>query len=99
MGKEGYPCISFYCSLRRQIFILEGTLTVVVAVIFFFLLPDFPEEAKWLSEEERTYVTARLRADQGKSARDRPITLKDVGQVFKDYKVIVAGFMYFGLIV
>ena len=63
------------------------------------VLPDFPEEAKWLSEEERSYVTARLRADQGKSARDRSITLKDVVNVFKDYKVFVAGFAYFGLIV
>lgn len=45
------------------------------------------------------YVAARLRQDQGKSARDRQITLKDVGRVFKDYKVLVAGFMYFGLIV
>ena len=27
------------------------------------------------------------------------ITVKDIGRVFSDYKVIVAGFMYFGLIV
>ena len=66
---------------------------------FFFLIPDFPEEAKWLQPEERAYVAARLKADQGRSARERPITLKDIGRVFSDYKVIVAGFMYFGLIV
>ena len=75
----------------KWIFILEGILTVLVSFVFFFLIPDFPEEAKWLTEEERSYVTARLRADQGKSARDRKITLKDVGNVFKDYKVFVAG--------
>lgn len=62
-------------------------------------MPNFPEESKWLSEDEKAYVSARLRLDQGQSARDRPIGLKDVGRVFKDYKVIVAGFMYFGLIV
>lgn len=62
-------------------------------------MPNFPEESKWLTEEEKAYVAARLRADQGQSARDRKITLSDVGRVFKDYKVIVAGFMYFGLIV
>lgn len=78
-------------------FILEGALTVFVSFFFFFLLPDFPEESKWLSPEEKHYVAARLRADQGQSARDREITVKDVGNVFKDYKVIVAGFMYFGL--
>ena len=86
-------------SSHLQIFILEGCLTVLVSFFFFFLLPDFPEESKWLKEDEKAYVAARLWQDQGKSARERSITLKDVGRVFKDYKVIVAGFMYFGLIV
>lgn len=44
-------------------------------------------------------MKARLQIDQGKSARERPITLKDVGNVFKDPKIVVGGFMYFGLIV
>jgi predicted MFS family arabinose efflux permease len=83
----------------RWIFILEGVLTCVVAIIFWFLLPDFPEDAKWLKEDERAYVKARLEVDQGKSALERPITFRDVVNVFKDYKIIVGGLMYFGLIV
>ncbi|KAH7125310.1 major facilitator superfamily domain-containing protein [Dendryphion nanum] len=83
----------------RWIFILEGLLTVIVSFFFFFLLPNFPEEAKWLQEDEREFVKARLRLDQGNSAAERPIKLADVGRVFKDPKIIVGGFMYFGLIV
>ncbi|KAI4246535.1 MAG: hypothetical protein L6R40_001898 [Gallowayella cf. fulva] len=83
----------------RWIFILEGVLTAVVAISFFFIIPDFPENAKWLSEEERTYVETRLRKDQGRSAAERPIGIRDVVNVFKDYKIFVGGFMYFGLIV
>ncbi|KAI9671550.1 MAG: hypothetical protein M1817_003602 [Caeruleum heppii] len=83
----------------RWIFILEGVLTCVVALAFFYLLPDFPEDAKWLTEEERSFVTARLRQDQGRSAAERQITMRDVGNVFKDYKIFLGGFMYFGLIV
>jgi MFS family permease len=83
----------------RWIFILEGLLTIIVSFFFFFLLPNFPEEVKWLTEDERTYVKARLQIDQGKSARERPITIRDVGRVFKDPKIVVGGFMYFGLIV
>ena len=83
----------------RWIFILEGVLTCVVALIFFFFLPSFPEEAKWLTEDERAYVKARLQADQGRSAAERDITLRDVGRVFTDYKVYLGGLMYFGLIV
>lgn len=83
----------------RWIFILEGLLTVVVSVFFYFWLPDFPEDVKWLTKEEKEFVSARLRADQGRSAAERSITISDVGRIFKDYKVIVGGFMYFGLIV
>ena len=81
----------------RWIFILEGTLTCVVSFFFFFLLPDFPENSKWLSKDEAAYITARLEADQGRSAVERKITLRDVGRVFKDVKVWIGGLMYFGL--
>ncbi|KAF1988039.1 MFS general substrate transporter [Aulographum hederae CBS 113979] len=83
----------------RWIFILEGVLTCVVSFAFVFLLPSFPEDATWLTPEEKKYVKDRLRVDQGASAAERRITVSDVKNVFKDIKVIVAGFMYFGLIV
>lgn len=83
----------------RWLFILEGVLTCVVALLFYFLIPSFPEDAAWLSKSERAYVIARLHADQGRSAAERKITLKDVGRVLADYKVWLGGLMYFGLIV
>lgn len=76
----------------RWIFILEGLLTCVVAFAFFFVIPDFPENAKWLTEEERRYVQIRLLKDQGRSAAERPISFPDVVKVFKDYKVRRAAF-------
>lgn len=83
----------------RWVFILEGCLTVAVSLVWFFVIPDFPEDTKWLSEAEREYVKARLREDQGNSALERRITFKDVVNCFKDYKVFLGGLMYFGLIV
>lgn len=83
----------------RWIFILEGALTVFVSAFFFFLLPDFPEDSKWLTQEEKDFVAARLQIDQGRASADRKITLRDVANIFKDYKIILGGFMYFGLIV
>lgn len=53
----------------------------------------------WLQEDEREYVKARLQADQGHNAAERKISLRDVGVVLKDYRVILGGLMYFGLIV
>jgi len=83
----------------RWIFLLEGLLTCIVALVFFFLIPSFPEDAKWLTDSEREYVKARLQVDQGRSAAERKITARDVGRVFKDFKVFLGGLMYFGLIV
>lgn len=83
----------------RWIFILEGCLTVVIAVLFFFTFPSFPEQATWLREDEREYVKARLQADQGNSAADRKVSFRDILTVMKDHRVWLGGLMYFGLIV
>ncbi|KAK0924212.1 High-affinity nicotinic acid transporter [Friedmanniomyces endolithicus] len=92
---SGLLAVRFFLGVFEtgMIFILEGCLTVAFSFVFFFALPDFPEESKWLTSEEKDYVSARLRVDQGRSARERQITAKDVGRVLMDYKVIAAGFM------
>lgn len=38
-------------------------MTVLFSVIAVFVLPDFPGNTAWLSEEERSYAVARLVAD------------------------------------
>lgn len=58
-----------------------------------------PEQAPWLTEDEREWVTARLRVDQGHSAAERKVTLRDAWAVLRDYRVILGGLMYFGLVV
>lgn len=40
----------------RWIFILEGLVTVVVALLSFWVIQDYPENAKFLSEKESMYV-------------------------------------------
>ncbi|RYP21222.1 hypothetical protein DL765_002361 [Monosporascus sp. GIB2] len=83
----------------RWIFILEGILTCAVSLLFFFIFPSFPEQAKWLNEEERAYVKARLQADTGRNAAERKVSFGDFLTVMKDHRVWLGGFMYFGLIV
>ncbi|EMR62219.1 putative mfs transporter protein [Eutypa lata UCREL1] len=83
----------------RWIFILEGLLTCLVALVFFFIFPSFPEQAKWLNEEERAYVRARLEADTGRNAAERKVGFRDFLAVMKDHRVWLGGFMYLGLIV
>ncbi|KAJ5723911.1 hypothetical protein N7488_001946 [Penicillium malachiteum] len=83
----------------RWVFIIEGCVTCVAAFILFFTMPDFPEDSKWLTDEEREFVRAKLAKDVGKSAHHVSLGWRQVVEVFKDYKIIVGGFMYFGLIV
>nr|QFR37058.1 MFS transporter [Cyberlindnera americana] len=47
----------------RWIFILEGLTTVVVAVAAFWLMPDYPGTATFLTERERAYVVWRVATD------------------------------------
>jgi hypothetical protein len=46
---------------------VEGALTIVVATVAFFFLPDTPGKAKFLSEEEQWYIVHVLRADLGQT--------------------------------
>jgi len=58
------------------IFILEGLLTVVVAVAAFFLLHDFPDTAEFLTVEERAWVVHRLKY-QGSKKSGRAVAESD----------------------
>lgn len=63
------------------------------------LTPRSPEDAKWLQEDERAYIKARLQADQGHNAAERSVTFRDVAIVMSDLKVWLGGMMYLGLVV
>jgi hypothetical protein len=58
-----------------------------------------PENAKWITDEERHYITARLAADQGDNAEDRKVTFHDFINLIKDPKIWLGGLMYMGQIV
>lgn len=82
----------------RWIFILEGIVTVVIGLCAFFITPNFIEDAKWLSTEEKSYLLERIESDGGNAggkvyARSYPEALK---KYFSDYKSYIAGTLYFG---
>ncbi|KAM0408680.1 hypothetical protein ACHAPD_011671 [Fusarium lateritium] len=47
----------------KWLFIIEGSVTAVVAVFGFFLLPDDPSETRWLTPEERELCILRISRD------------------------------------
>ncbi|KAG2344932.1 MFS general substrate transporter [Suillus weaverae] len=50
---------------RFWLFYVEGALTVSVLIIAVFILPDFPTNTKWLSDDERRLVLRRMEEDAG----------------------------------
>ncbi|CAE6384252.1 unnamed protein product [Rhizoctonia solani] len=49
----------------RWLFYIEGALTMAVAVLAIFVLPDFPNTTRWLSPEERRLAEVRMAEDVG----------------------------------
>ena len=70
----------------RWIFILEGIATVVVAVASYWIIPDWPETAKFLNEDERELLIRRLAADRS-NAHMSHWNKKTAKRVFGDVKM------------
>ncbi|TFK43580.1 MFS general substrate transporter [Crucibulum laeve] len=49
----------------RWLFFIEGALTIAIAVLAIFVLPDFPTTTKWLTPQERALAIRRMEEDVG----------------------------------
>ncbi|KAF2679748.1 putative allantoate permease [Lentithecium fluviatile CBS 122367] len=80
----------------RWVFILEGLGTVVLGIISYFLISDFPERAKWLTERERAFVKHRTGHDK---FVQRSVSTRDILWFFKSPRRVLGAFIYWGVIV
>ncbi|CAA9965907.1 MFS general substrate transporter [Pyrenophora teres f. maculata] len=81
----------------RWIFIIEGIVTVVAGIITKFWVPDWPEDARFLNEEERALLLARLSADTGDAVMDR-FDKRAAKRIFADPKIYLGTLAYFGIV-
>ncbi|CAK7566707.1 MAG: hypothetical protein SEPTF4163_004659 [Sporothrix epigloea] len=44
----------------RWLFIIEGIPSIILGILIFFLLPNYPEDVKWLSDDEKILERRRL---------------------------------------
>jgi len=89
----------------RWIFILEGIATVLVAILAFFVIQDFPETAGFLTPDERAFVIFRLkyqgtvqRADGAHIAQTDEFKWKYVRDAFADWQIWVSIIVYWGIV-
>src|SRR6266404_826113 len=76
----------------RWLFILEGLPAVLLGLITLFYLTDWPQQAKWLSTSERTWITAQL--DREKNAKQK-VRAYSVWQALRHRDVILLTACYF----
>jgi MFS family permease len=85
-GKEGWAWI----------FILEGLATIVIGVISFWMVYEFPDEARFLSDDDRKRVLKRLSADQQASAEHEQFKMAYFWNSLKDWKTYTGMIIYMG---
>ncbi|KAF3480806.1 high-affinity nicotinic acid transporter [Arthroderma uncinatum] len=82
----------------RWIFILEGLLPVLLSLAIWFVLPDSPERAKFLTKTEREFLANRLSIEtgsgHGRVTNNDKITLGHVIAAFKEWKIYCAILMF-----
>ncbi|EIT80492.1 permeases of the major facilitator [Aspergillus oryzae 100-8] len=44
----------------QWLFLTEGVITVAFGISLIFIFPDFPPQAKWLTDKEKAFIQARL---------------------------------------
>ncbi|GLA36677.1 hypothetical protein AnigIFM63309_003000 [Aspergillus niger] len=78
----------------RWIFIIEGLATVVVAVMSYFLLYDYPDTASFLTRDERAWILRRLSLQFSNNGNVVPeagdFKWKYVWDAAKDWQVYMA---------
>ncbi|KAJ6437464.1 sulfite oxidase [Purpureocillium lavendulum] len=79
----------------RWIFIIEGIITVAIGIIAKFWIVDWPEQAKFLSPDEKAHLARKLAADAGGGsvARMDRLDKAAVRRILKDWKIYMGIFL------
>lgn len=52
-------------------FIIEGLITVFCTLLTLFFLPDYPSSAKWLTDDDKKFIEARIKVKGGGYTNER----------------------------
>jgi len=78
----------------QWLFLLEGAPAIALGIAVAFRLPDGPEDARWLSDEERNALL-EMNARERSAAAGRAYRLADS---LKDARVWLLALIYFGIV-
>lgn len=78
------------------IFILEGLVTIVLGIVSYWMVHDFPDNATFLSAEDRLRVYHRLKKDQQASAEHEAFKWAYFWASVRDWKTYTASLLCMG---
>ncbi|CAG8038550.1 unnamed protein product [Penicillium salamii] len=85
-------------SAWRWLFIIEGAITIFVALISIFIIPDLPRTTSWLTDDEKALAAWRQTEDIGEEDwvdSEQQSMFHGAKLAFKDYKVwLLLGTIY-----
>ena len=76
----------------RWLFIIEGIPAIVFGVITIFYLTDWPAQAKWLPDDEKSWITTELQREKEAKKRVRSYSILEA---FRHRDVIILTLCYF----
>ncbi len=79
----------------QWLFLIETIPSLVLGVVTLVYLPDTPAEARWLTVEERRWLTTKLEAEKCACSGDRPVT---VAGALLSSRVLALSLCYFGVV-
>jgi MFS transporter, ACS family, tartrate transporter len=77
----------------RWLFVLEGIPAVVLGIITFFYLTDWPAQARWLPADEREWLISELQAELQAKKRSRNNTILEAFCDLRTLRLILAYFL------
>ena len=77
----------------QWLFIIEAVPAVVLGIVFWIYMNDWPSQAHWLLPAQREWLIARLQAEQARRESIRTYTLR---QALLDRRVLLLSLVYFG---
>lgn len=80
----------------QWLFVCEGIPAVILGIVVLVALPDQPSKARWLSDEQRTWLTDRLLHDQRESAAREGLPTFRALMQRPLWLLILAYFLFFG---
>jgi hypothetical protein len=70
---------------------MEGLLTILLSIVAFFFVVPLPENANFLTPDEKTHLLKRLEADNETDADEdkSPLALKQIVKIMTHWKIVL----------